>query len=72
MTKGMADFAFSELKAELDAALIQLGVHFGVEEHNPLYSRVQEAGDALFKAALLRKFGNSLNELSLEGYCRRG
>lgn len=44
-------FSITELKSELDAALIQLSVRQGLPDHDPYLSRVREAGDKLFSAS---------------------
>lgn len=51
-----SDFALSQLKAEIDAALIELEVNQGLNHAHPLLVKAREAADNLFRTALLRKF----------------
>ena len=49
-------FALSEMKAQLDAALIRLETRYGIDHGSPEAVAVREAGDKLFSGLLKRKF----------------
>lgn len=56
MSIAESDFQLSQLKGELDAALIVMETKLGLNHAHPQLIGVREAADKLFAGALRRKF----------------